>query len=180
MLKFVDAGLHFVQDENYFINSLLQVGSGSVGHKINGSGGPKSTDLIGSVNGSNRIRILIPVIISNHYSEVKWGRFSFYTCFISFLILGAPASLLQGCDQVPNRDDEARLHRRVRSCWRSQGWQDRGQPYRKTQQVRCHFSKVVSQGCVLCIDNLPTGPLPPLDYFFCSLHGCGRRIERVM
>ena len=43
MLEFVNSGLYFVQDENNFINSLLQVGSG----------GPK-------INGSDRIRILIP------------------------------------------------------------------------------------------------------------------------
>ena len=54
MLEFGDSGLYFVQDENNFINPLLQVGSvkkctGS------GSGGPK-------INGSDwiRIRILIP------------------------------------------------------------------------------------------------------------------------
>ena len=45
MLEFVDSGLYFVQDENDFINPLLQVGSGS--------GGPK-------INGPDRIRILIP------------------------------------------------------------------------------------------------------------------------
>ena len=40
MLKFVDSGLYFVQDKNYFITPLLQVGSGSV-EKSTGSGGPK-------------------------------------------------------------------------------------------------------------------------------------------
>ena len=30
MLEFVDSGLYFFQDENDFINPLLQVGSGSV------------------------------------------------------------------------------------------------------------------------------------------------------
>ena len=40
MLEFVDSGLYFVQDENSFINPLLQVGSGSV-EKNTGSGGPK-------------------------------------------------------------------------------------------------------------------------------------------
>ena len=49
MLEFVDIGLYFVQDENNFLNPLLQVGpdeksTGSV------SGGPK-------INGSGRIRI---------------------------------------------------------------------------------------------------------------------------
>ena len=29
MLEFVDSGLYFVQDENDFINPLLEVGSGS-------------------------------------------------------------------------------------------------------------------------------------------------------
>ena len=44
MLEFVDSGLYFVQDVNYFINPLLHVGSGSV-EKItgSGSGGPKIT-----------------------------------------------------------------------------------------------------------------------------------------
>ena len=49
MLEFVDSGLHFVQDENNFINPLLQVGSG----------GPKIT-------GFDRIRILIPGY-TDHY-----------------------------------------------------------------------------------------------------------------
>ena len=61
MLEFVDSGLYFVQDENNFINPLLQVGSRSV-EKITGSGfgGPKIT-------GSDRIqiRILIPVRITD-------------------------------------------------------------------------------------------------------------------
>ena len=35
MLEFVDSGLHFVKDENNFINPMLQVGSGSGGPKIN-------------------------------------------------------------------------------------------------------------------------------------------------
>ena len=29
MLEFVDSDIYFVQDKNYFINPLLQVGSGS-------------------------------------------------------------------------------------------------------------------------------------------------------
>ena len=53
MLEFVDYDLYFVQDENNFINPLLQVGSGSVEKSTgSGSGGPK-------INGSDRIRILI-------------------------------------------------------------------------------------------------------------------------
>ena len=52
MLEFVDFVLYFVQEENNFINPLLQVGSGSR-EKSTGSGGPK-------INGSDRIRILIP------------------------------------------------------------------------------------------------------------------------
>ena len=52
MLEFVDSSLYFFQDENNFINPLLQVGSGSV-EKSTGSGWPK-------INGSDRIRILIP------------------------------------------------------------------------------------------------------------------------
>ena len=54
MLEFVDSDLYFVQDKNDFINPLLQVGSGSVEKSTgSGSGGPK-------INGSDRIRILIP------------------------------------------------------------------------------------------------------------------------
>ena len=34
MLEFVDSDLYFVQDENNFINPLLQVGSGSVKKKV--------------------------------------------------------------------------------------------------------------------------------------------------
>ena len=52
MLEFVISGLYFVQDENNFINPLLQVGSGS-SEKSFGSGGQK-------INRSDRIRILIP------------------------------------------------------------------------------------------------------------------------
>ena len=38
MLEFVDSDLYFVQDKNNLINSLLQVGSGSVSvEKITGS-----------------------------------------------------------------------------------------------------------------------------------------------
>ena len=57
MLEFVDYDLYFVQDENNFINPLLQVGSGSGSESVEkstGSGGPK-------INASDRIRILIPV-----------------------------------------------------------------------------------------------------------------------
>ena len=54
MLEFVDSVLYFLQDENNFINPLLQLGSGSgYDEKSTGSGGPK-------INGSERIRILIP------------------------------------------------------------------------------------------------------------------------
>ena len=55
MLEFVDSGLYFVQDENNFINPLLEVGSGSV-KKSTGSGWSK-------INGSDRIRILIPAFL---------------------------------------------------------------------------------------------------------------------
>ena len=52
MLEFVDSGLYFVQDENRFINPLLQVRTGSGSDKKStGSGEPK-------INGSDRIRIL--------------------------------------------------------------------------------------------------------------------------
>ena len=58
MVEFVDSELYFVQDENNFISALLQVGSrsGSVEKSTGsgaGSGGAK-------INGSDRIRILIP------------------------------------------------------------------------------------------------------------------------
>ena len=69
MHKFVDSGLYFVQDENNFINPLLQIGSGSV-EKSTGSGGPKIT-------GSDRIRILIPVIKTKNVISVKT-----YTIFL--------------------------------------------------------------------------------------------------
>ena len=67
MLEFVDSGLYFVQDENNFINPLLQVGSGSgFNEKSTGSGGPKS-------NGSDRIQILIPAeaLMLTAYSGVS-------------------------------------------------------------------------------------------------------------
>ena len=49
MLEFVDYDLYFVADKNYFINPLLQVGSGSVEESTgSGSGWPK-------INGSDRI-----------------------------------------------------------------------------------------------------------------------------
>ena len=52
-----DSGVYFVQDENNFINPLLQVGSGSLSNeKSTGSGGPK-------INGSDRI--LIPEKMRN-------------------------------------------------------------------------------------------------------------------
>ena len=44
--QFVDAGLYFVQDENNFINSLLQAGSGS-NKNAPDPAGQKSTDPIG-------------------------------------------------------------------------------------------------------------------------------------
>ena len=45
MLEFVYSGLYFVQDENIFINPLLQVGSGSgYSEKIPDPEGQKSTD----------------------------------------------------------------------------------------------------------------------------------------
>ena len=60
MLEFVDPCLYFVKDENHFINPLLQVGSGSGSdEKSTGSGRPK-------INGSDRIRIIIPDNIPYH------------------------------------------------------------------------------------------------------------------
>ena len=56
MLEFVDSGLYFVQDKNNFINPLLQVGSGSGFIEKRTGSGPK-------INGSDRIRILIPANI---------------------------------------------------------------------------------------------------------------------
>ena len=68
MLEFVDSGLYFVQDENNFINPLLQVGSGSGSVEKStgsGSGGPKITgfDRI-------RIKILIPGFFTFHDAYV--------------------------------------------------------------------------------------------------------------
>ena len=65
MLEFVDSDLYVVQDKNNFINPLLQVsGSGSVEKSTGpGSGGPKIT-------GSDRIRILIPVHITDLIYQV--------------------------------------------------------------------------------------------------------------
>ena len=72
MLEFVDSGLYFVQDENNFINPLLQVGSGFAEKSTaSGSGGPK-------INGSDRIRILIPA---------KKYLFIYIKLFQSFLII---------------------------------------------------------------------------------------------
>ena len=77
MLEFVDSGLYFVQDENNFINPMLQVGSGSVEKSIgSGSGGSK-------INGSERIRILIPAkmpprpfsLASNGRKKNKWTTY---------------------------------------------------------------------------------------------------------
>ena len=50
-LEFVDSGLYFFQDENYFIYPLLRVGSGSDEQSLgSGSGRPR-------INGSDRIHI---------------------------------------------------------------------------------------------------------------------------
>ena len=60
MLEFVDSGLYFVQDENNFINPLLQVGSGSgSAEKVPDPdpAGQKSTDPTGS--GSSSLFICI-------------------------------------------------------------------------------------------------------------------------
>ena len=54
MLEFLNSGLYFVQDENNFMIPLLQVGSDK---KITGSGCSGQ-----NINGSDRIRILIPDI----------------------------------------------------------------------------------------------------------------------
>ena len=65
-LEFVDSGFYFVQDENSFINSLLQVGSESGSNeKItgSGSGGPK-------INRSDRI--LNPAINLNYRMFVSY------------------------------------------------------------------------------------------------------------
>ena len=59
-LEFINSGLYFVQDENNFINPLLQVGSGSgFNEKSTGFGGQE-------INGSDRIRILIPGNMKKH------------------------------------------------------------------------------------------------------------------
>ena len=61
MIDFVDSGLYFVQYENNFINLLLQVGSVE---KSTGSGGPK-------INGSNRIRIVIPDVYTKYITVIN-------------------------------------------------------------------------------------------------------------
>ena len=66
MLEFVDSGLYFVQDENSFINPLLQVRSGSgSAEKSTGSrsGGSK-------INGFDRIRIRIRILIPVYDNNV--------------------------------------------------------------------------------------------------------------
>ena len=70
MLEFVDSDLYFVQVKNNFINPLLQVGSGSGSIKKStgsGSGGP-------NINGSDRIRILIPDKIAILLYKVGFNR----------------------------------------------------------------------------------------------------------
>ena len=53
MLEFVDSGLYIVQDENNFINLLLQVGSRSGSNKkVPDPAGQKSTDPTGSGSSS--------------------------------------------------------------------------------------------------------------------------------
>ena len=51
MLEFVDSDLYFVQDKNNCINTLLQVGSGSV-EKVPDPAGQKSPDPTGSGSSS--------------------------------------------------------------------------------------------------------------------------------
>ena len=63
MLEFVDSGLYFVQDENNFINPLLQVGSGSAEKKH------RIRIRRAKINGSDRIRILIPGITTNNFAD---------------------------------------------------------------------------------------------------------------
>ena len=63
MLEFVDSGLYFVQDENNFINPLLQVGSGS-DEKVPDPAGQKSTDPTGS-GSSSLVKSMHHKMISN-------------------------------------------------------------------------------------------------------------------
>lgn len=55
---------------------------------------------------------------------------------------GADPAQLQGRHQVPDRDDEAWLHRRVRDRRRPPVRQGRGQPDRSPQQGRHHLAPV--------------------------------------
>ena len=72
MLKFVDSDLYFVQDKNSFINPLLQIGSGSVEKSTgSGSGGLK-------INGSDRIRILIPGYLTGVDNDIL--ETLYYSC----------------------------------------------------------------------------------------------------
>ena len=68
MLEFVNSGLYFVQDENNFINPLLQVGSGekSTGSR---SGGPK-------INGAGSSSL----IIFQHFQIVRFFLQFVTTC----------------------------------------------------------------------------------------------------
>ena len=107
MLEFVDSGLYF-EDKNNFINPLLQVesGSGSI-EKSTGSGGPK-------INGSDRIRIIIPVkSLSNlYYYRIRLfqninGRFCVSKRKLKFYIAHFPTVIIDLC--AKQRIKEKRL-----------------------------------------------------------------------
>ena len=80
MLEFVDSGLYFVQDVNNFINTLLQVGSGSVdflpagsGTFFNGAGSGIFFQLSRIRIRGKKCRILIPVNNSNNNAYLGRG-----------------------------------------------------------------------------------------------------------
>ena len=72
MVEFVDSGLYFVQDENNFINPLLQVGSGS-------GSSEKKYRIRRAKN--QRIRILIPVWGGDDMIHLH----NIYTCLTAIL-----------------------------------------------------------------------------------------------
>ena len=76
-LEFVDSGLYFFPDENNFKYPLLQVGAGYVEKSLEfGSNRPK-------INGTDRIRILIPAYYSCSYHGTQ-GKNRSYVIFLTF------------------------------------------------------------------------------------------------
>ena len=88
-LELVDSGLYFVKDEINFIYPLLQVGFGSgSGEKSTGSGSGGS-----KINGSGRIRILIPGILVGSGYNFSDGPDPVLVSFISGIKLSIDSIL---------------------------------------------------------------------------------------